>query len=68
MKIHSDVWGPAKVPSFSGSRYFVTFIDDCTRMTWVAVLKKKSEVFEKIVDFLQCGGKSVPATYQNFPI
>jgi histone deacetylase 1/2 len=32
MKVHSDVWGPAKVPSFSGARYFVTFIDDCTRM------------------------------------
>ncbi|PRQ35290.1 putative RNA-directed DNA polymerase [Rosa chinensis] len=35
MKIHSDVWGPAKIPSLSGARYFVTFIDDCTRMTWV---------------------------------
>ena len=25
--IHSDVWGPAKVSSFSNERYFVTFID-----------------------------------------
>ena len=31
--IHSDVWGPAKIPSFSNARYFVTFIDECTRMT-----------------------------------
>ena len=42
--IHSDVWGPAKVPSISGARYFVTFIDECTRMTWVSLLIKKSDV------------------------
>ena len=30
--IHSDVWGPAKVTS-NGFRWFVTFIDDCTRLT-----------------------------------
>ena len=42
--IHSDVWGPAKVPSISGARHFVTFIDECTRMTWVSLLIKKSDV------------------------
>ena len=26
--IHSDVWGPAKIPSLSNARYFVTFIDE----------------------------------------
>lgn len=26
--IHSDVWGPARVISNSGARYFITFIDD----------------------------------------
>ena len=44
MVIHSDVWGPSKVTSFGGSRWFVTFIDDCTRMTWVCLMKSKSEV------------------------
>ena len=33
MVIHYDVWGPSKVPTLSGSRWFVIFIDDCTRMT-----------------------------------
>ena len=42
--IHSDVWGPAKVPSISRARYFMTFIDECTRMTWVSLLIKKSYV------------------------
>ena len=33
--VHSDVWGPAPVQSFGGSRYYVTFIDDSTRKVWV---------------------------------
>ena len=45
MTIHSDVWGPTQTPSLSGSRWFITFIDCCTRMTWVYLLKAKSEVF-----------------------
>jgi hypothetical protein len=42
--IHSDVWGPAPVPTASGIRWFVIFIDDCTRMTWLYLLKHKDEV------------------------
>lgn len=44
MVIHSDVWGPSKVATLGGSRWFVTFIDDCTIMTWVCLMKSKSEV------------------------
>ena len=44
MIIHSDVWGPSKFATLDGSRWFVTFIDDCTRMTWVCLMKSKSEV------------------------
>ena len=29
--IHSDVWGPSSVFSIGGSRYFVVFVDDCSR-------------------------------------
>jgi transposase InsO family protein len=42
--VHTDVWGPSNVPNISGTRWFVTFIDDCTRVTWVYLLKQKSEV------------------------
>ena len=55
MVIHFDVWGPSKVPTLSGSRWFVTFIDDCTRMSWLCLMKTKDEVnlfqnFHKMIE------------------
>ena len=44
MIIHFDVWGPSKIPTLGGSWWFVTFIDDCTRMTWLCLMKSKFEV------------------------
>ena len=44
--IHSDVWGPSRVPSKGGANYFVTFIDDFSWKVWVYMLKQKSEVFK----------------------
>jgi hypothetical protein len=49
--IHCDVWGPSGVRAIYGYRYFVTFIDCCTRTTWLYVLKTKDEVFECFRDF-----------------
>ncbi|KAK3008087.1 hypothetical protein RJ639_013614 [Escallonia herrerae] len=43
--VHSDVWGPCPVLSKSGFRYFVTFVDDFSRMTWIYFMKNRSEVF-----------------------
>ncbi|KAG8501778.1 hypothetical protein CXB51_004763 [Gossypium anomalum] len=31
--IHSDLWGPSKVPSRGGANYMLTFIDDFSRKT-----------------------------------
>jgi hypothetical protein len=31
----SDLCGPLSSPSFSGCKYFLTFIDDFSRRTWV---------------------------------
>ncbi|KAJ0444187.1 putative RNA-directed DNA polymerase [Helianthus annuus] len=49
--IHSDVWGPAPIVGGQGFRFFLIFVDDCTRMTWVYFLKTKSEVYEKFTIF-----------------
>ena len=43
--VHSDVCGPMQTVTKAGNRYFLTFIDDCTRMCWVYFLIYKYEVF-----------------------
>ncbi|CAL9012439.1 unnamed protein product [Prunus brigantina] len=48
--VHSDVWGPARITS-NGFRWFVTFIDDCTRLTWVFLLKNKHDVASILPEF-----------------
>ena len=42
--IHSDIWGPSTIPNILGSRCFVTFIDDCTRVSWIYLLKNKYDM------------------------
>ncbi|CAI7909038.1 unnamed protein product, partial [Closterium sp. NIES-53] len=41
--VHMDVVGPTRAPSLSGSRYFLTIVDDHTRAVWVYPLKTKGE-------------------------
>ena len=45
--ILSDVCGPIPSTYLSGYEYYVTFIDDYSRKTWIYFLNTKSEVFEK---------------------
>ena len=49
--VHSDVFGPMKVPSLSKSMYDVSFIYDFSRNTWIYFLKNKFEVFDRIKEF-----------------
>ena len=42
--IYSDAWGLSRVTNISSACWFVTFIDDYTRTTWVYLMKSKSEV------------------------
>ena len=44
---HFDLWGTEQVNSLGWCRYFLTFIDDFSRMVWVFALKSKDEVIEK---------------------
>jgi len=50
--IHSDVWGIAPVVSYTHYKYFVTFIDDFSRFTWVYFFRAKAEVFSVFKRFL----------------
>ncbi|KAL4379170.1 hypothetical protein GQ457_02G022950 [Hibiscus cannabinus] len=49
--IHADVCGPMQTLSLNNSRYFVVFVDDFSRMTWVYFVKDKSEVFSVFKKF-----------------
>jgi hypothetical protein len=48
--IFSDVWGPA--PESVGQYiYYVSFVDDYSKFTWIYLLKFKSEVIQKFHEF-----------------
>ena len=49
--IHLDVFGPVKVPSISKAQYYVPFIDDYSRRTWVYFLRSKPNVFNQFKEF-----------------
>ena len=43
--IHTDVSGRFSYISLGGYEYYITFIDDYSRFTWILFLKTKNEVF-----------------------
>jgi histone deacetylase 1/2 len=48
--IFSDVWGPA--PTSGGHHnYYVSFIDDYSKFTWIYLLKHKSDVLAAFISF-----------------
>ena len=49
--VHNGVLGLALVPSLAGSMYYVYFIDEFSRMTWLYFINKKSKGFEKFLEF-----------------
>ncbi|KAJ0495203.1 putative RNA-directed DNA polymerase [Helianthus annuus] len=51
--VHLDVWGPYKVASRDGFKYFLTVVDDYSRVVWCYLLKNKMEVFENIESFYE---------------
>ncbi|KAL0446502.1 UNVERIFIED_CONTAM: Retrovirus-related Pol polyprotein from transposon TNT 1-94 [Sesamum latifolium] len=49
--VHSDIWGPCRLESIAGFGYFITFVVDYSRMTWVYLLKDRSQVPTIITSF-----------------
>ncbi|CAL8160759.1 unnamed protein product [Prunus armeniaca] len=62
--MHYDVWGPTKIATPRGARWFVTFTDDCTRLTWISLLKTEGEVSSKFQQFQQMVETQFQATMQ----
>lgn len=51
--VHTHVCGPISPETLAGERYFTTLVDDHSRFIEVRLLKKKSEVAEKIKKLLE---------------
>ena len=49
--IHSDICGPMSTETHDGKRYFVTFIDDYSRLTIVMLIKTKDEAMQYFIEF-----------------
>jgi len=80
--IDSDICGPINPTSNAGSRYFITFIDDYSRKTWIYLLQDKSSAFDIFRRFkalvekesncqIQClrtdrGGEFTSASFNDF--
>ena len=57
--LHSDLCGPISPELASGARYFILYIDDFSRLTWVYFLQSKlaSEVVSVFQEFMTRMGK-----------
>ena len=49
--VHSDVCGKMDTESLSGAQYFIIYIEDKSRCTWVYILKRKDEVFRRFCEW-----------------
>ena len=49
--VHSDVWGPCPVMYPNGFKYFITFVDDFSRITWLYLMKSRFELFSHFSAF-----------------
>ncbi|XP_016548888.2 uncharacterized protein LOC107848624 isoform X1 [Capsicum annuum] len=51
--LHLDVWGSYYIETFDGNKFFLTIIDDFSRITWVFLLKFKSDVLIMLRQFFK---------------
>ena len=47
--IHNDIYDFKSIQTRGGNKYFITFINDCTKYCYVYLLKSKDEALEKFI-------------------
>ncbi|KAJ0580159.1 putative RNA-directed DNA polymerase [Helianthus annuus] len=50
--IHCDLWGPSPIKSIDNFLYYVAFVDDYSRFTWLYPLRAKSDFYEALSIFI----------------
>lgn len=51
--LHLDVWGPYNTHTFDGNKFFLTIVDDFSRITWIFLLKLKSDILVVLKQFFR---------------
>jgi transposase InsO family protein len=51
--IHSDIWGPSLTATVGRSKYYVIFVDDFSRYTWIYLMHNRSELAKIYLTFIQ---------------
>lgn len=49
--VHTDIWGPSHIPSKENFRYYIVFLDDFSRFSWIFPLTLKSQALETFITF-----------------
>ena len=49
--VHCDVWSPSHVSSILGHKYYIIFVDDYSRVSWIYVLKDRLHVLDIVERF-----------------
>ena len=49
--VHSDIWGAINTPSLLGFRYFVIFVNDYSRVTYLYLMKERSKLYSSFKSF-----------------
>ena len=63
--IHTDLWGPAPIPSTKGHRYYIFFVDDKTRYTWLFPITTKYQALDIFIIFKKTNRKPTECKDQN---
>uniref|UniRef100_A0A2N9FJQ3 Integrase catalytic domain-containing protein n=1 Tax=Fagus sylvatica TaxID=28930 RepID=A0A2N9FJQ3_FAGSY len=77
-----DLWGPAPVTASNDFRFYLVFVDEFTKFTWVYLLKHKSDTFQVFTQFramietqfslpikilrTDCGGEFLSTPFNQF--
>ncbi|RVW71084.1 Retrovirus-related Pol polyprotein from transposon RE1 [Vitis vinifera] len=49
--LHVDLWGPASIPSTTSARYFIFFVNDFSRFSWIYPFHNKDQALSVFIKF-----------------
>ena len=65
-RVFSDIWGPYRVDSLGGNRYFVTFSDKFSRWANIFLLEKRMDIYETFEIWKLMAERETGEKIQNF--